>query len=92
MNSLSAVAYNAPKLFKEANSKFYEQMKENLKIIPELIKEVELGPFKHKVDDGLPLRISSYSFIEISVETLLPIHSIDNNIFIEAVLNGLGIN
>jgi cullin-associated NEDD8-dissociated protein 1 len=33
------------------------------KIRPELIKEVTMGPFKHKVDDGLECRTVSGGFI-----------------------------
>lgn len=91
ITSLTTIAYNLPKLFKDANSKFYDFIKENLKIVSSLIKEVELGPFKHKVDDGLPLRTSAYSFVETSVESLLPLHNIDAGLYNDAILGGLGI-
>lgn len=65
-------------------------MRENLKIVSSLIKEVELGPFKHKVDEGLPLRTSAYSFVETSVESLLPVHHIDAGLYNDAILGGLG--
>jgi cullin-associated NEDD8-dissociated protein 1 len=36
-------------------------MKESV-IKPELVREVMMGPFKHKVDDGLEVRKVSTSF------------------------------
>lgn len=90
ITSLTTIAYNLPKLFKDAPHKFYDQIKENLKIVQSLIKEVELGPFKHKVDDGLPLRTSAYSFVETSVESLLSLHNIDAGLYNDAIIGGLG--
>ncbi|KAJ5918525.1 hypothetical protein N7466_010517 [Penicillium verhagenii] len=38
-------------------------------IKPELIREVQMGPFKHKVDDGLDLRKSAYETLYATLDT-----------------------
>ena len=88
LNAFCTIAFNAPKLVKDLPSWFSDVIKEDLKIRPELIREVELGPFKHKVDDGLGLRISAYSFVEIAAEINLT--SLHPSVFVDAIMKGLG--
>ncbi|KAJ5184172.1 hypothetical protein N7492_001788 [Penicillium capsulatum] len=38
-------------------------------IKPELVREVQMGPFKHKVDDGLDLRKSAYETLYAALDT-----------------------
>lgn len=38
---------------------------------PELIREVDLGPFKHKVDDGLEIRKASYECMYTLLDSCL---------------------
>ncbi|GAM34620.1 hypothetical protein TCE0_015r02312 [Talaromyces pinophilus] len=38
---------------------------------PELIREVQMGPFKHKVDDGLDLRKTAYETLYASLDSAL---------------------
>ncbi|KAI9799873.1 MAG: hypothetical protein M1833_003795 [Piccolia ochrophora] len=42
-------------------------MKET-RVRPELVREVQMGPFKHKVDDGLELRKSAYETLYVLME------------------------
>eukprot|EP00930_Biecheleria_cincta_P085975 TRINITY_DN75343_c0_g1_i1.p1 TRINITY_DN75343_c0_g1~~TRINITY_DN75343_c0_g1_i1.p1 ORF type:complete len:1277 (-),score=337.39 TRINITY_DN75343_c0_g1_i1:197-4027(-) len=68
----------------------FERIKEDSKMKPELIREVDLGPFKHKVDDGLPLRKFAYT-VCCSLLTAYP-EQIASPALIDLVLQGMADN
>ncbi|KAF1791687.1 Armadillo-type fold [Phytophthora cactorum] len=53
-----------------------------------LERVVDLGPFKHKVDDGLPLRKAAYSCVETLIQ-VLP-QQLDISLFFDQLKRGLG--
>ena len=54
---VNSCAHNNPrKLAQHIKGKPLEAMYKETQIRPELIREVMMGPFKHKVDDGLEIR------------------------------------
>ena len=55
---------------------------------PELIREVTMGPFKHKVDDGLELRKSAYETLYALMETAFTRMSVTP--FYDRVVAGVG--
>lgn len=67
-----------------------ERIIEDSKQKPELIREVDLGPFKHKVDDGLALRKIAY-LVCTSLLTAYP-EQVASPILIDLVLQGLSDN
>jgi cullin-associated NEDD8-dissociated protein 1 len=48
---------------------------------------VDLGPFKHKYDDGIPIRKAAFALIDSLVEKLSS--RLDNGAIIEAAIRGL---
>ncbi len=56
-------------------------------IKPELITEVDLGPFKHKNDEGIPIRKAAYGLIDSLVEKLP--QRLDLGQIVEVVIKGL---
>jgi len=52
-----------------------------------LIREVDLGPFKHRVDDGLPLRKAAFTCMDSLLDSTP--HKIDLFEFIKFLKNGL---
>merc|ERR1712232_989815 len=63
LHSVNVVCPSATctEILREHTEFLLERILEDSKQKPELIREVDLGPFKHKVDDGLPLRKFAYT-------------------------------
>lgn len=58
------------------------------KIDPSLIKEVDLGPFKHKIDDGIPIRKAAFGLIDTMIEKVPG--QVDCSYVTEVAIKGLG--
>jgi len=52
----NSAAHNKPSLIRDLLSQVMPYLYEETKVKKELVREVEMGPFKHTVDDGLDLR------------------------------------
>jgi len=57
------------------------------KIDPSLIKEVDLGPFKHKIDDGLQIRKAAFALVDTMIERIP--ERIDATLLTEVAIKGL---
>ncbi|KAH8811979.1 armadillo-type protein [Xylogone sp. PMI_703] len=69
LTTLNSAAHNKPDLILPHLGQLLPLVMNESVIKPELIREVMMGPFKHKVDDGLELRKSSYETLYSLMET-----------------------
>lgn len=58
--TLNSAAHNKPSLILSLLPKILPSLYEETLVKPELIREVEMGPFKHQVDDGLDTRKAAF--------------------------------
>ncbi|KAK0288259.1 hypothetical protein LTR35_003733 [Friedmanniomyces endolithicus] len=58
-------------------------------IRPELVREVQMGPFKHKVDDGLEMRKSAYETLYALLDTPASRQRLDISAFYDRILAGV---
>jgi cullin-associated NEDD8-dissociated protein 1 len=56
LSSLNSAAHNKPHLVRDHLSTLLPELYSQTEIDQSLIRLVEMGPFKHKVDDGLDIR------------------------------------
>lgn len=85
--TLNYTAHHKPDLIREILPSFLPQLYNETKIKPELIKEVDLGPFKHKVDGGLDIRKNAYECMYTFLDT--SIHKLDISVFVQHVAQGM---
>jgi len=87
LSALNSAAYNKPDLIRDCISDLLPLLYDQTNINTDLIHTVEMGPFKHQVDDGLEIRKSAFD----CMYTLLNNRPnyLDLFVFIKRVLAGL---
>ncbi|RKO89386.1 armadillo-type protein [Blyttiomyces helicus] len=85
--TLNSAAHNKPHLISSSLNEILPLLYGETIVKVELIKTVEMGPFKHKVDDGFEARKSAYECMYTLLETCLSRIEIFG--FLHRVLHGL---
>ncbi|KAK4788547.1 hypothetical protein SAY86_019866 [Trapa natans] len=69
--ALSTAAHNKPNLIKGLLPELLPLLYDQTIVKQELIRTVDLGPFKHVVDDGLELRKAAFECVDTLLDTCL---------------------
>uniref|UniRef100_A0A8B9BWE2 Cullin associated and neddylation dissociated 2 (putative) n=1 Tax=Anser brachyrhynchus TaxID=132585 RepID=A0A8B9BWE2_9AVES len=67
----NSAAHNKPSLIRELLNAVLPSLYSETKVRRELIREVEMGPFKHTVDDGLDVRKAAFECMYTLLESCL---------------------
>ncbi|NWY72366.1 CAND1 protein, partial [Erithacus rubecula] len=67
----NSAAHNKPSLIRDLLSSVLPSLYNETKVRRELIREVEMGPFKHTVDDGLDVRKAAFECMYTLLESCL---------------------
>jgi cullin-associated NEDD8-dissociated protein 1 len=67
--TFNSAMHNKPEIILPALNQLLPLAMKETVVKPELIREVQMGPFKHKVDDGLEIRKSAYETLYALLET-----------------------
>ncbi|CAI4223058.1 unnamed protein product [Auanema sp. JU1783] len=68
---LNSAAHNKPSLINDLLPRFLPHVYKETETRKNLIREVEMGPFKHQVDDGLDLRKAAFECMYTLLESCL---------------------
>lgn len=85
--AFNSAAHNKPMLIRDLLDSVLPHLYAETKIKKELIREVEMGPFKHTVDDGLDLRKAAFECMYTLLDSCLD--RLDVFKFLNYVENGL---
>ncbi|KAL6709223.1 hypothetical protein ACN47E_002039 [Coniothyrium glycines] len=88
--TFNSAMHNKPEIILPALDQLLPLAMKETVVKPELIREVQMGPFKHKVDDGLEIRKSAYetlyALLEKAFARLSPIEVSD---FFDRIVAGI---
>lgn len=85
--AFNSAAHNKPSLIRDLLDSILPQLYSETKVKKELIREVEMGPFKHTVDDGLDIRKAAFECMYTLLDSC--VDRIDIFEFLNQVENGL---
>ncbi|KAF2396873.1 cullin-associated NEDD8-dissociated protein-like protein [Trichodelitschia bisporula] len=88
LRTIGAAAQNRPELVHQHLDYLSQLIMQETVLRPELVREIQMGPFKHKVDDGLELRKSAYECVYALLESAFPLLQIGP--LYDRVIAGLG--
>jgi cullin-associated NEDD8-dissociated protein 1 len=86
--TLNYVAHNKPSFVRPVLAEHLNALFEETKVKKELIKVVDLGPFKHKVDEGLENRKAAFECLYTLLDTC--IDKLDIGALTSHLVSGLG--
>ncbi len=84
---LSSAAHSKASLVAAQLPAVLPQLYRQTVIDPSLIRTVDLGPFKHKIDDGLELRKATFECMDVLLDTCAD--RLDYTAFLEHLESGL---
>ncbi len=87
LESLTAVTHVHPGSVRDESARMLTSSLQLTKIDPSLIKEVDLGPFKHKQDDGIPIRKAAFALVDTMLERLP--ERVDASLVAEVAIKGI---
>eukprot|EP00164_Ancoracysta_twista_P000655 GFYU01000869.1.p1 GENE.GFYU01000869.1~~GFYU01000869.1.p1 ORF type:complete len:1276 (-),score=480.86 GFYU01000869.1:86-3913(-) len=87
MFTLNCIAHNKLYLIRDTLTDLLPILYHEAKPNAELIRQVDLGPFKHTVDDGLDLRKATFECMDTLLDCCL--HQLDLNEFVMELIGGL---
>ncbi|XP_071033153.1 cullin-associated NEDD8-dissociated protein 1 isoform X2 [Parasteatoda tepidariorum] len=85
--AFNSAAHNKPSLIRDLLDSILPELYNETKVRKELIREVEMGPFKHTVDDGLDIRKAAFECMYTLLDSCLD--RIDIFEFLNHVEDGL---
>ncbi|TVU32710.1 hypothetical protein EJB05_24458 [Eragrostis curvula] len=87
--ALSTAAHNKPNLIKALLPELLPLLYDQTVVKQELIRTVDLGPFKHVVDDGLELRKAAFECVDTLLDSCLDQVN-PSSFIVPFLLSGLG--
>lgn len=89
LTTLNSAAHNKPDLILPHLAQLLPFVMKETVPDPKLIREVQMGPFKHKVDDGLEIRKAAYETVHSLLSTPSTLSSMDLPTLFERLTAGV---